>query len=206
MKILSNTAKGTKAKKKLKHWIPMCNTWAFNIERYTRLTYQGDSPYNNNERANIGLLAGAAWSCGNIALEEFQSLKGGEGNETNGRIDLWLCSENKKDEYIEAKFKRMSINGNYLKNIKATLEAAVNDAKYTKRDDDEISIGVAFIVFYIKEHSVNDVLSSLDEAIFNINKNINADILSWCFPERDVEFVDSDGYIYPGIIMLGKRV
>lgn len=206
MKFLSNTAKGVKAKKKLKHWVPMCETWAFNIERYTRLTQNGDSPYNNNERANVGLLAGAAWSCGNIALEEFQSIKGCEGQEANGRVDLWLCSENNKEEYVEAKFKKMSINGDYLKHIDTTLNFAIDDAKHTKGDDDVSSIGLAFIVLYMKEREPIDVLDSLDEAITNINKNIDVDIISWCFPERDVEHVFEDGYIVPGVIMLGKLV
>jgi len=184
----------------------MCETWAFNIERYTRFTECEDSPYDNNERANVGLLAGAAWSCGNIALEEFQSSKGREGNVVNGRVDLWLMSENKKEEWVEAKFKRMSIDGNYINNINAVLNLATKDAQHTKGDDDVTSIGLVFIVFYMKERSPTEVLNSLDTAILNINKQVNADIMAWCFPERDVEHVDKDGYIIPGIIMLGNRV
>lgn len=205
MKALSLTIHGVQAKKKLSHWIPMCKSWAFNIERYARLTEEGDAPYDNNERANVGLLAGAAWSCGNVALEEFQTTKGAEGDEKQGRIDLWLCNEESKEEYVEAKFKRTSVKGNYLKNVQGALDSAVSDAKFSKGDADIDSIGVAFIVFYMKEAPLEDVIHEMDTVIHEISVNIKCDLVSWCFPDKDMKHVFSDGYIVPGIVMVAKR-
>ncbi len=206
MKVLSATVHGVKANKELNHWIPMCHSWAFNIERYARLTIEGDAPYDNNERANIGLLAGAAWSCGNIALEEFQTTKGAQDSERNGRIDLWLCDENTQEEYIEAKFKRMSVNGDFVKNISSTLQDAVSDAEFSKGDQDIDGIGVAFIVFYMKERPMNDVLDEMDCVLSKTIADVEYDLISWCFPEKDIKHVFSDGYIVPGILMLAKKV
>jgi len=205
MKVLSSTIHGVKAKKKLEHWIPMCKSWAFNIERYARLTDSGDAPYDNNERANVGLLAGAAWSCGNIALEEFQTTKGGEGKEKQGRIDLWLCNESSQEEYVEAKFKRTSIKGNYLKNIQTTLDQAVKDAYFSKGDEIIDSIGIAFIVFYMKQTSIENIIKEMDEVLDNVVSNIKHDLVSWCFPDRDMQHVFDDGYIVPGIVMIAKK-
>ncbi|WP_235676569.1 MULTISPECIES: hypothetical protein [unclassified Vibrio] len=205
MKILSSTVKGVVAKEKLKHWVPMCNTWAFNIERYTRLTESGDAPYDNNERANVSLLAGAAWSCGNIALEEFQTIKGSGDSEKNGRIDLWLCSEESDEEYVEAKFKRISINGDYIKHIELSLTDAVEDAEFSRGDDGISTVGVSFIVFFMKERSIPNIIKALDEAIKNVQSSIEHDLLSWCYPERDMTHVYSDGYIVPGILMIAKK-
>ncbi|WP_135383125.1 hypothetical protein [Vibrio tasmaniensis] len=206
MKFLSNSSKGLKIKKKMKHWTSMCETWAFHIERYARLTECGDTPYNNNERANVGLLASSAWASGAIALEEFQSVKGNDGEEVNGRIDLWLSFESGTEDYVEAKFKKMSIDGNYLNQIEQSLASTVKDALHTKGSDDVSAVAVTFIVFYMKSRSPDEVLNSIDEAILNVNKNIKADVMAWCFPERDVEHVYSDDYIVPGVLMLGKKV
>lgn len=185
MKILSTTVSGVKTNKQLEYWIPMCKSWAFNIERYTRLTELGDAPYDNNERANVGLLAGAAWSCGNIALEEFQTTKGTGKNEKNGRIDLWICSENGTEDCIEAKFKRMSLKGDYLTHIQSTLDKAVDDADFSRGGDEDIaSVGIAFIVFYIKNSPISDIIKALDSAIQDVRSNVEHDLLSWCYPER----------------------
>ena len=205
MKFFSNTTKGVSAKRAFKHWIPLCEAWAVNIERYTRLTDKGNAAYNNNERANIGLLAGAAWSSGNIALEEFSSTKSVPGNEKHGRIDLWLGFENKKEEYIEAKFKKMSIRGDYFQQTRSTLDAALKDAKDTQGGEDITATGLVFLVFYMKQCGVDEALASLDEAVSSIHKELKPDILSWCFPERDIKHTDEDGYIVPGVIMLGQR-
>ena len=206
MKVLSATVHGVKANNELNHWIPMCHSWAFNIERYARLTIEGDAPYDNNERANVGLLAGAAWSCGNVALEEFQTTKGIGTDEKNGRIDLWLCDENTQEEYVEAKFKRMSVNGDFVKNISSVLKAATDDAMVSKGDQDIDGIGVAFIVFYLKAQKVNEILEKMDEVLSTTISNVDHDLISWCFPEKDLKHVFEDGYTVPGIVMIAKKV
>ena len=67
--------RGFNTKKKLEHWSSICEEWLLINERFSRLTEGGGEAFACKERANIGLLAGAAWKCGRIALEEFHSIK-----------------------------------------------------------------------------------------------------------------------------------
>ncbi|MBV9468897.1 MAG: hypothetical protein JOZ57_06590 [Abitibacteriaceae bacterium] len=53
-------------------WETLLEEWVLLIERYCRLA-PGKAPYWYSERSNVGLLAGAAWRCGWISLEEFQA-------------------------------------------------------------------------------------------------------------------------------------
>lgn len=106
-----------KNKRNLGHWDALMEEWILSIERFSRIT-DGDVPYWYNERANIGVLAAAAWRCGRIALEEFQYEKidvssDEETDETaqnkwNGRCDLWI-SNDRTAEIVEAKFKWLNM-------------------------------------------------------------------------------------------------
>ena len=103
-----------KNKRQFGHWATTLEEWHLAIERYCRITEGADNPYWYNERANIGILAGAAWRSGKIALEEFQmqkivftengTLEESPKKEKSGRCDLWI-SDGNKSEFIEAKFK-----------------------------------------------------------------------------------------------------
>ncbi len=53
--------------KKLNHFKLLLEEWSLLIERYCRIS-EGDAPYWYTERANIGLIAGAAWRCGWLSL------------------------------------------------------------------------------------------------------------------------------------------
>lgn len=205
MKFFSNTAKGFKVKRRLKHWTPICEAWAFNLERYCRLADVGDIPYYTNERANVGFLAGAAWSAGAIAMEEFPCDKGTTGNEVSGRVDLWICSENGKEEYIEAKFKSVSVHGNYINQINKVMEKAIAAAQHTKGDSDSRTVAISFIAFEINEPSSDKVLEYSENALIDISKQVDFDLLAWCFPESCVEYV-ADDWVFPGIVMIGKVI
>lgn len=75
----------------LKEWQTLFEEWILAVERFCRLS-PGDAPYWYTERANVGTLAGAAWRCGWIALEEFQGDKSEQSLGWRGRLDLWLSS------------------------------------------------------------------------------------------------------------------
>ena len=123
-----------KNKRNIGHWDALLEEWILSIERFSRIT-NGDVPYWYNERANIGVLAAAAWRCGRIALEEFQYEKidvssNGETDETaqnhwNGRCDLWI-SNDRSAEIVEAKFKWLNMRSEKMTEFAAScLDAAV---------------------------------------------------------------------------------
>lgn len=195
-------------KKKLKHWVPLCEEWLLSIERYSRIMEGGDAAFGYNERANIGLLAGAAIRCGSIALEEFQSTKLHDKEEKRGRADLWICNENSQEEIIEAKFKWLSLNSrNEVTLVQGVLNAACDDAIKSRCGDKDVNgVGVAFIPLYIKETKVDNLGEQVENILQSLDKNIKCDLMVWCCPKEEATYAFDNGDITPGIIMLAKKV
>lgn len=205
-----------KNKKNLGHWDALLEEWILSIERFCRIT-GGDVPYWYNERANVGVLAAAAWRCGRIALEEFQYEKidvssNEETDETiqkkwNGRCDLWISNE-RSAEIIEAKFKWLNMHSEKMGEIAASrLEDAVNDAKNTRGNDETKAIGVAFLPLYAKADKVGDTLALekiITETIDSTCK-LQADLVAWSFPKclRNHIGEKYNNYL-PGIILLAR--
>lgn len=207
-----------KNKRQLGHWDALLEEWLLCIERFSRIT-EGDVPYWYNERANIGVLAGAAWRCGRIALEEFQYEKidvslSGETDEDiqknwAGRCDLWISSE-RAEELIEAKFRWINMRSDKMIDIaQRVLDDAVRDATNTKGLDDIKAIGVAFLPVYTKANKLNLQDNELIHLLINETINnackIKADAIAWCFPKRLRQHVAQkhDNYL-PGVIVLAK--
>ena len=83
--------------KRLSDWENIIEEWALLIDRYCRIT-KDDAPYWYTERANIGVLAGACWRAGYVALEEFQFQKGYSNKpKWSGRADLWCENERSRE-------------------------------------------------------------------------------------------------------------
>lgn len=92
---------------------PVLQAWVDGIEQYVQLFAGNDLPYWYNERANVGMLSGAAWKAGWVALEEFQSQKMRNPNQCanrtptsaepyRGRCDLYVANHD-VEFFIEAK-------------------------------------------------------------------------------------------------------
>jgi hypothetical protein len=203
-----------KSRGKLRHWSGMIEEWLLNIERYGRVT-DGDVPYWYNERANVSVLAGAAWRCGWVALEEFQTEKQEpvpeegdviDAKRWKGRCDLFICSDRRSDT-IEAKFKWLSLNSKDIEGQSSQLlDKALSDAHNTSCGENIYAVGVAFIPFYIKESALfRDIDEQIDEALDEMKKT-GADLIAWCFPEFMRDKVSEKGYIHPGVVMLAKLV
>jgi hypothetical protein len=210
-----------KNKRKIGHWSALLEEWILSIERFCRIT-DGDAPYWYNERANIGILAAAAWRCGRIALEEFQHHKidaslddeqlDQEQNTRYGRCDLWI-SDDRKAEIIEAKFRWLNMLSNKMDELAGScLKAAVLDAKSTVKVRPDIirGIGVAFLPTYAKSEKVGDE-NDLEKVIFNsissVCKNTDSDIVAWCFPKLLRKHVGEKYNNYlPGTILIAKTV
>ncbi len=204
-----------KSRGALKHWNGLFEEWILAIERYCRIS-DGDAPYWYNERANISVLAGAAWRSGWIALEEFQMTKVDIDDETNevivnddfvkrlGRADLYISSGS-SNEYIEAKFRWLSLDSkDLIGNISRTHEKAQKDALKAKGMGDTTHIAVTFVAFYAKEKK----LEIIDELISNAVEqfgDIDSHAFAWCFPEvmRDSTH-DVSKNTRPGVAIFAK--
>lgn len=216
-----------KNKKKMAHWSPLMEEWLLLIERFSRVS--SDASYLYNERANVSLLAGAAWRCGRVALEEFSHEKIHEEDSEisdgtaklkakatkSGRCDLWMMGQDDKDEIVEAKINWLSLDNHkipevaskYLSNAckDATKTMAARDIEGTK------GIGVLFLPVYLKVSKVeNDSSKSIESFIDNAVENIikvDADLISWSFPRgtRNLKGSDERNYL-PGIFLIAKVI
>lgn len=211
-----------KQKRGLSHWPRLLEEWVLQVERYCRV-YDGiDAPYLYTERANVGLLAAAAWRSGGIALEEFQSQKGVKHRpKWLGRVDLWLCQDEKVEEILEAKMLRISMDSraDLVESISSCMNDAVKDAKNAKGPYDVTGIGAAFIVPHLTikralarmedEESPGDWVESWINEVLEGNDYHAA---AWCFPKEmrnhlanDEVDICGDGYAYPGMMLLLKN-
>lgn len=190
-------------RKGLKHWEPLLEEWLLCIERYCRVAAGEDAPFVYTERANIGVLAGAAWRCGRMALEEFQYQKGYRNKEKwNGRADLYLASES-GEEMIEAKFGWASLStpARVRARLQSLLSMAVNDAKKTKGGHAGTScIGVAFLPVWLPAKRPEMLEPKIVSAIKCL-PDADCHAVAWCFPKEYRRVESSMGNYTPGVIM-----
>lgn len=204
-----------KTKGKLKHWAVLFEEWCIAHERYCRVT-KDEAAFWYRERANVGVLAAAAWRCGWVALEEFGTQKTDRSAPTQadveelnwkyGRADLFIGSEN-HEEWIEAKFNWASLNSTDLVGqINKSFKKAVDDANCLKGDQEGRYIAISFISFYIKPKTIEEIDNKINEAINQFN-NVDFDACAWVFPEilKETE-LDSYGNKRVGVAMFVKVV
>lgn len=192
-----------KNRKGLKHWEALLEEWLLCIERYCRVAAGEDAPFIYTERANIGVLAGAAWRCGRMALEEFQYQKGYKNKEKwNGRADLYLASED-TEEMIEAKFGWLSLSSaaRVKSRVQRVLSLAVKDAKKTKGGHTGTScVAVAFLPAWLPTKHPEKLEPKIAAAIAALPAT-NCHAVAWCFPKEYRLVESSNGNYTPGVIM-----
>lgn len=196
-----------KQRKGISHWEVIIEEWLLAVERYCRIMKGDDAPYWYNERSNIGVLAGAAWRCGRIALEEFQYEKGYRNKpKWLGRADLLLASEN-YDDLVEAKFKWLSLKSrNGISNVvQDVINNAVIDAKKTEGigHSDKV-IGIAFCPVYAKKKDINEIDDLIEDALEDLRYS-DHHAIAWCFPKETRRNVSEKGNILPGVFMIIKN-
>lgn len=182
--------------------------WLLCVERYCRVARGTDAPFVYTERANIGVLAGAAWRCGRTALEEFQYPKKNKTKKKwNGRADLYLATD-ETEEMIEAKFGWASLASPRLVQNRLTkvLNAAVNDATATKAGDKDVScLAVAFLPTWLPSKRSDE----LDEKIVStvaMLEDSDCHAVAWCFPKEFRTFKADSGNNVPGIILAVRNL
>lgn len=197
-----------KDKKDLSHWDCLLKEWISAIEKYSKIMEGLDASYFYNERANVGVLAGAAWRAGWVALEEFQSMKGYRNEKkVNGRCDLYFARENLDEELIEAKFKWICLGSSNVKErIECSMQAALHDVRKSKADSNLRSVGVGFFPAYRRNTRVNNPDLLIDKTIRDA-REANHHAIAWCFPQEMRDHVsDLTGNLLPGIILLARNI
>ena len=200
--------------KGLNHWNALLEQWLRAHEKYCRIM-KDDPAHWYTERPNVSVLNAAAWRCGRIALQEFETEKKVRGEEPwVGRGDLWICTDNGgKQEFIEAKHKFVSFSGTKDKNglpikIKKSMKESTNDAKKAKGY--QRGVTALAVVFAAVSAAPKTPPGKIDKLIKEFYEGIKSSAdyhaLAWCFPIETRKLRGSDKYYYPGIMMLVKNI
>ncbi len=215
--VFDNTISGYRIKNRtgLANWASLFEERILAHERYCRVMGGNDAAYIYNERAHVGVLAGAAWRCGKISLEESQYEKGYKNKpKWLGRADLYIADEN-TEELIEAKFRWISLQSNkIISQAEAVLQQAIKDSRQTRGADKEMQhVGVAFLSVYLPPskddapHQKNKHAALLDEKIEEAIKGINSmdcHAVAWCFPKELRRVADPS--IRPGVFLVASNI
>ena len=195
--------------KRYAHWAARIEEWLLLNERYCRVVGDGEAAFHYTERACVGVVAGAAWRCGEVALEAFQFEKSSdEGQKWNGRVDLWIAT-NGREEYIEAKAGWVSLLARtpVAEQLSRVVQSASEDAKeviWPTRKSTRFT-GLAFCPIWISGKQQE----KLEERIYELldtAKKLNSDVTAWFFPSILRNKKDEQGKIYPGVILLANAV
>lgn len=193
--------------KKLADWEGVIEEWVMLIDRYCRVA-PDDAPYWYTERANIGILAGACWRSGMVALEEFQWEKGYRNKpKWPGRADLWVGSDS-ASTLIEAKQKFIALNSrDHIKLITQALNDAGRNAKESRGNQSDIrALGMVFLPVYIPAtNSVVKVNQKIDDLVDLMKREYKGKLLFWHFPAVARVLRSSTGNYFPGVIVLAEE-
>lgn len=176
------------------------------VDKYLSHFEDEDNFWWYNERATISSLAAAAWLSNAIALEEYATRKGKPEEEANGRCDLYIGL---KDEgfAIEAKQAWCPIGKgakNGLKNASDGLLLAIKDARKLASDEGN-RFGVCFMVPYLPKNQEPNIDKLLEGWLKNI-ESLDNSFIAWAFPEKARGHISPNGRIYPGVVLLAKKI
>lgn len=177
---------------------PLIENWCKAISRYCAAWPGEDAPYWRNERANVSMLAGAAWMSGAAAMEEYGTEKTFEDAKKNGRADLYITWLD-HDCAIEAKY--CWFGKDKPRNLIGAVMNANSDAR-TNRDSATV-YAVVFAALYRKPTEFW-APSEMIEAIARYVPR--PDIFAAHFPGHCRELKGEDGYICPGVALIMNRV
>ena len=188
-------------RKGLSEWKKLLYQWVKLTDKYC-LEFEGnDAPYYYNERANISVLSGAAWTIGWLSLEEFQHQKKAK-KKRSGRADLYVSSV-EQEYYIEAKFKSASLQSSkgISEIAKETIALAIPDSRATRRGaDGGTAVALAFIPVYLPVSQEEKLEECISKAVKEmLGAGFHA--LAWTFPLQMRNPKKDDKYISPGVFL-----
>lgn len=177
-------------------------TWIALQNRFYERT--GQLAYCYSERANVGLLAAAAWGCDHIAIEEFATRRS-DGWRGPGRVDLFmqigdcaLCIEAKAVQ-LRAPQNRKECRA-FWQVMRAQASAARHQAARASRGSFRHRVGVAFGVISMPEPRTLKRLRDVQRSLVHEAAAQNADILAAYMPAGRLAL---ELRSHPGVILIG---
>lgn len=192
---------------------PILKTWTELVLKYSNSFPQGDACYWFNERANISMLAAAAWKTRGdwLALEEFSTYKHGEDAALkNGRCDLWISHPSNDMSFaIEAKQVWQRIGGRVddeYKRVREGMTRALMDASKLHKTEARTRVAGCFVVPSIPASQAKGegFRRSLTKWLKDLQEEVPAHAIASVFPESSESLEASNGRIYPGVCLLLK--
>ena len=193
-----------RGRKGLNVWAPLLEEWVKCVANYCKFYKGEDAPYWYTERANTSILAGAAWRCGMLALEEFQREKGYRTRDKwNGRVDLCIATGD-KEFLFEAKHAWLSLSlspERMQEKIESILSKACDDTLHTRGNDKSVeSCGIAFLPTYIATGKADDLDAGIASAIAAL-KMADCHAAAWCFPPECRRLDCGNDKYAPGVLL-----
>lgn len=198
------------------HWEPLLHEWMFMMQKYHKVTE--DAPYWYTERANVGLLAAAAWRCGYVALEEYGDTKrrakadaqsaAADTRDYSGRIDLWIgrhgCPEG---EIIEAKLAWLTALHDIPK-TKKELQRGMENAIAAAKESKSGKGATLALTFYVPAVApgTGDIVAQINKLV-ELAKEQKSSVIAWYFPESSRQmYLEEYQTYYPGVLLIGCQV
>ena len=207
--------------------------WVESVLRYDEIM-EGDAGQGRdccwwyNERANVSVLAGAAWAKGWVALEEYSTLKRAEAptsgvddegdSGARGRVDLYVSTPH-EDCAFEAKQVWVRLGPDF---VDAGCSGKIAEGKKAARRDALKLLGeasahyaVTFVVPFVSpEGLANSTIAEFPEKLCRwlsgfATHSRSADCASdqgsmqmaYVFPRLDERcYVNAAGFYYPGVV------
>lgn len=195
---------------------PLLVAWTRAVKRYCQLEKYDDNPWWFNERASLSTLAGAAWSIGWSALEEFNTRKRGgiipkekAGDGTrHGRCDLYIASKN-CGFALEAKqaWYPMGARNNIAR---LAMENAWRDAGRLNIDEADHRLAATFVVPHFSRRRAGDTnhLASIEKWLHNepFSTSRPPTARAWAHVFFKESFIsERNGRAFPGVILLIEK-
>lgn len=181
----------------LQHWIQCAN-------QYINTWNQGDLPYWYNERANVSILAGAAWKAGWTAIQEHQAVKSANDKNDSGRNDLYLANAS-LGVCAEAKIVYIDINSpeDFEGYVSRSMSAAKHGVETISGNDGDERLAISFVVGKVKQN--DDMGESINRFKRMATEFPTHAYAIFCL-DAEKTLTAKDGYYYPGVAVYIERV
>ncbi|MBC3365840.1 hypothetical protein [Pseudomonas sp. SWRI154] len=182
---------------KLEFLRPVLERWFDCIDRYNAVRGDNDTPYWHDEKANLGLLAAAAWMAEMVTLQNAPTRKQNEEGERNASADLLIASSEER-VFIQATQRWPKVNN---LNLTQPLQEAASDAKRISYASD-LKVGCLFVAPQKVQQSATP--EELQDMIDDLQKE-NTCAVAWYFPYAYRKLRNEAGHYHPGIAVLLKQ-
>jgi len=181
--------------------------WVKLLDWYVKVWEGRNFPWWFNECASVSTFAGAVWRVGGLALEDFDTVR---SEQSCGRCDLYMRLD---EQEFSVEAKQSWQNARWSKDdVTADIEWHFEQATRQVRDYDDAlkmhmgdRLAMVFVVPWLPQsqgHQLNNILDKWCASV----QAIDCDAVVWNFAHSDKTLSTDDGYYYPGVALLIRKV